>query len=188
MSTVDLIDDSTIVPIRNIVDFETGYILTSSGRSRRLMPNVTMRVTAGELRELFWQPGGAFLLQNFIHVGNKQLAQEFGVPADAIEYDWTNEDIVNCLTKDDLDVLFDALDFAPAGIIESLKDKAVELEITDLAKIKAISEKTGIDISAAIKNKHAYDNDNADVEDKKPKTRRTQSKTTTRKRRVSHSE
>ena len=50
METVDIIADDVIVPIRNIVDFETGYILTSSGRARRLMPNVVMRVTAGELR------------------------------------------------------------------------------------------------------------------------------------------
>ena len=186
METVDIIADDVIVPIRNIVDFETGYILTSSGRARRLMPNVVMRVTAGELRELFWQPGGAFLLQNFIHVGNKELAAEFGVPADAIEYDWTEKDIVKCLTVDNLDVLLDALDFAPAGIVETLKDKAIELEITDLTKIKAISDKTGIDINAAIKNKHAYEeNDKANVEEK-PKTRRAKSTTTTttRKRRT----
>lgn len=186
METVDIIADDVIVPIRNIVDFETGYILTSSGRARRLMPNVVMRVTAGELRELFWQPGGTFLLQNFIHVGNKELAAEFGVPADAIEYDWTEKDIVKCLTVDDLDVLLDALDFAPAGIIETLKDKAIELEITDLTKIKAISDKTGIDINAAIKNKHAYEEINNDNAEEKPKTRRAKSTaaTTTRKRRT----
>ena len=189
METVDIIADDVIVPIRNIVDFETGYILTSSGRARRLMPNVIMRVTAGELRELFWQPGGAFLLQNFIHVGNKELAAEFGVPADAIEYDWTEKDIVKCLTVDNLDVLLDALDFAPAGIVETLKDKAIELEITDLTKIKAISDKTGIDINAAIKNKHAYEETNNTNAEEKPKTRRAKSTAaaTTRKRRTTTS-
>lgn len=183
MSTeVELVADDTIVPIRNIVNCETGYILTSSGHSRRLMPGVVMRVTAGELRELYYQPGGSILLQNYIHVGNSDLCKEFGVPEDMIEYNWTAEDIKKALTEDPIEVLLDALDFAPQGVIEAIKDDAVSLEINDKAKIDAISKKTGIDIDAAIKNKHAYDeNGDTDVTEK-PKQRRTAS-TTTRKRR-----
>lgn len=183
MSTeVELVADDTIVPIRNIVNCETGYILTSSGHSRRLMPGVVMRVPASELRELFYQPGGSILLQNYIHVGNADLCKEFGVPEDMIEYNWTAEDIKKALTEDPIEVLLDALDFAPQGVIEAIKDDAVSLEINDKAKIDAISKKTGIDIDAAIKNKHAYDeNGDTDVTEK-PKQRRTTS-TTTRKRR-----
>lgn len=183
---VELISDDTLVPIRNIVNCETGYILSSSGRARRLIPGVTMRVSAGELRELFFQPGGSILLQNYINVGNKSLAAEFGVPYDAIEYNWTEADVNKCLLEDEIDVLLDALDFAPQGIVETLKDKAIELEINDRAKIKAIAEKTGVDIDAAIKNKHAYDNSDTNVADK-PRQRRVQKtteKTTTRKRRT----
>lgn len=57
---VELISDDTLVPIRNIVNCETGYILSSSGRARRLIPGVTMRVSAGELRELFSSPVALF--------------------------------------------------------------------------------------------------------------------------------
>lgn len=180
---VELISDDTLVPIRNIVNCETGYILSSSGRARRLIPGVTMRVSAGELRELFFQPGGSILLQNYINVGNKSLAAEFGVPCDAIEYNWTESDVNKCLLKDDINVLLDALDFAPQGIVETLKDKAIELEINDRAKIKAIAEKTGVDIDAAIKNKHAYDNSDTNVADK-PRQRRVQKTAEPRKRRV----
>lgn len=77
----------------------------------------------------------------------------------------------------------DALDFAPQGIVETLKDKAIELEINDRAKIKAIAEKTGVDIDAAIKNKHAYDNSDTNVADK-PRQRRVQKAAEPRKRRV----
>ncbi len=186
MSTeVELVADDTIVPIRNIVNCETGYILTSSGHSRRLMPGVVMHVTAGELRELFYQPGGSILLQNYIHVGNADLCKEFGVPEDMIEYNWTVSDIKKALLEDPIDVLLDALDFAPQGVIEAIKDDAVELEINDKAKIDAIAKKTGIDIDAAIKNKHAYDEKNGDTDvADKPKQRRSTS-TTTRKRRTS---
>lgn len=180
---VELISDDTLVPIRSIVNCQTGYILPSSGRSRRLMPDVTMRVTAGELRELFFSPGGSILLQNYINVGNKSLAAEFGVPYDAIEYDWTEADVKKCLLKDDIDVLLDALDFAPQGIIETLKDAAIKLEINDRAKIKAISDKTGVDIDAAIKNNHAYDNGDTNVADK-PRQRRVRQDAEPRKRRV----
>ena len=61
-----------------------------------------MRVSAGELRELFFQPGGSILLQNYINVGNKSLAAEFGVPCDAIEYNWTEADVNKCLLEDDI--------------------------------------------------------------------------------------
>lgn len=180
---VELISDDTLVPIRSIVNCQTGYILPSSGRSRRLMPDVTMRVTAGELRELFFSPGGSILLQNYINVGNKSLAAEFGVPYDAIEYDWTEADVKKCLLEDNIDVLLDALDFAPQGIIETLKDDAIKLEINDRAKIKAIADKTGVDIDAAIKNNHAYDNSDTNVADK-PRQRRVQKDAEPRKRRV----
>lgn len=180
---IELISDDTLVPIRSIVNCQTGYILPSSGRSRRLMPDVTMRVTAGELRELFFSPGGSILLQNYINVGNKSLAAEFGVPYDAIEYNWTEADVKKCLTEDEIDVLLDALDFAPQGIIETLKDDAIKLEINDRAKIKAIADKTGVDIDAAIKNNHAYDNSDTNVADK-PRQRRVQKDAEPRKRRV----
>ena len=180
---VELISDDTLVPIRSIVNCQTGYILPSSGRSRRLMPDVTMRVTAGELRELFFSPGGSILLQNYINVGNKSLAAEFGVRFDAIDYDWTEADVKQCLTVDEIDDLLVALDFAPQGIIETLKDDAIKLEINDRAKIKAIADKTGVDIDAAIKNNHAYDNSDTNVADK-PRQRRVQKDAEPRKRRV----
>lgn len=181
---VELISDDTLVPIRNIVNCETGYILSSSGRSRRLIPGVTMRVSAGELRELFFQPGGSILLQNYINVGDKSLAAEFGVPCDALEYDWTEADVKKCLLTDEIDVLLDALDFAPQGIIETIKDDAIKLEINDRAKIKAIAEKTGVDIDAAIKNKHAYDSNSDTNVAEQPRQRRVQKTAEPRKRRV----
>lgn len=185
-NTVELVSDDTIVPIRNIVNCETGYILTSSGHARRLMPGVVMKVTAGELRELYYQPGGSILLQNYIHVGNADLCREFGVPEDMIEYNWTAADVKKALIDDPIEVLLDALDFAPQGVIEAIKDGAVEYEINDKSKIDAIAKKTGIDIDAAIKNKHAYDAANGDTNvTEKPKQRRTSS-TTTRKRRATN--
>lgn len=184
---VELISDDTLVPIRTIGIHDTGYILSSSGRSRRLTPGYAIRVPAKEIRELFFSPGGAVLIQNFIHVGNKDLAMECGVSEDSYdhEYSWEEKDIEECLNHEDINVLLDALDFAPYGVIEWLKDKAIELEISDNTKIQAISKKTGVDIAAAIKNKHAWDNKtDSDSNVSAPRGRRTESTTTTRNRRV----
>ena len=60
---------------------------------------------------------------------------------------------------------------------------AIKLEINDRAKIKAIADKTGVDIDAAIKNNHAYDNSDTNVADK-PRQRRVQKDAEPRKRRV----
>ena len=183
---VELISDDTLVPIRCLGDTDTGYILSTSGRSRRLVQGVTMKVKASELRELYFQPGGAVLIQNYIHVGNKQLALELGVPEDSYdhEYSWTAADVAKCLTEYNIDVLLDALDYAPYGIVDFLKDKAIELEIPDNSKIQAITKKTGVDIAAAIRNKHAYDNPDSDSNVSAPSGRRAEKATVTRTRRV----
>ena len=85
---------------------------------------------------------------------NKNLAREFGVSDETVEYNWTEQDVINALTTEPIDVLLDALDFGPEGIVQQLQTKAVELEIPDMDKREAIMKKTGFDISKMIKNKH----------------------------------
>lgn len=175
---VTLVSDDTVVPVKNMMNHRVAYVL-DSGVRRRFAPYATFNITAGELRQLSYQPGGTELLTNYLHVGNKNLAREFGVSDNTIEYDWTEQDIVNALTTDDIDVLLDALDFAPDGIKESIVEKAVELEIPDINRRKAIKDATGSDITKMIEVKHAYDSAEEDdtKQAKTAATRRTSSKT-----------
>lgn len=184
--TINIVEDDELITVENMTNVQVGYILPTSNVTRRFIPKVKMRIAASELRELSYQSGGLDLLQNYLRVNNEELAAEFGVSADSFEneYNWTEADVDNCLLNAELDVLLDALDFAPEGIVEALKNRAVELEISDNQKLKAIGEKTNSDLSVIIKNKHAYDNVSASdgTSEKKTTTRRTAKKTTTTRR------
>lgn len=180
-----IVKDTDMIKVENLSDLQCGYVLISNGATRRFGPHVHRDIPAGELRELYLQHGGPYLLQNYLRVYNKELAEEFGVSDDAYdhEYSWTTRDVDNCLNNDDIDVLLDALDFAPQGIIDSLKERAVELEIPDKRKLEAIGKKTNSNLEAMIRNKHAYDTDD-DAKDDTPKRRRKSDDVPMRRRRA----
>lgn len=186
-TVVDLIDDSEIVPVKNMMRHEVGYTLTS-GIARHFAPRMTIRVKAGELRDLSYESGGLDFLRNYVCVGNSNLAEEFGISNDLIEYTWGEKEVVEALTTADIDVLLDALDFAPDGILEELRDKAVELEIADGNRIAAINKRMGVDINNMIKNKHAYDKAGAKTEEAPKQRRSSTAKKTTNRRRAASKE
>lgn len=177
-----VVDDETMVIIRNLTDMPVAYHVPSLGDLRReLPPRASIRVRAGELRQLNYERGGSLLLHDYINVGNVELAREFGVSDDTVEYNWTIEDVDKALTTDDLDVLRDAMDFAPEGIKQTIADRAVELKIPDSNRRNIISSATGLDIDSMIKNKEIID---ADKVEKKTTAKRRVSSTTTKQRRV----
>lgn len=177
-----VVDDETMVIIRNLTDMPVAYHVPSLGDLRReLPPRASIRVKAGELRQLNYERGGSLLLHDYINVGNVELAREFGVSDDTVEYNWTIEDVDKALTTDDLDVLRDAMDFAPEGIKQTIADRAVELKIPDSNRRNIISSATGLDIDSMIKNKEIID---ADKVEKKTTAKRRVPSTTTKQRRV----
>lgn len=192
MSKVDTtaVKDDDIVEITNLLDCTCGYIVELTGVRRSLPAHASFKVKASELRELNYQLGGQEILKNYIRVDNAALAKEFGVDVDNTpEYSWGRKEVENCLVNEDIDVLLDALDFAPAGIKQLIADMAVELEISDVNKRQAISKAMGIDVDSMIQNKHAFDS--AEDEDEKPKTTRrrtTKAATSTKTRRVKKTE
>ena len=174
MSTI--VNDDEYVEITNLVGHRVAYKLPN-GQFRRLAPYATMRVKVEELHQAAYERGNLVIFQDFIRVNNLDLAMEFGIDSEeTIEYNWTQNDIKACLKNDDINVLLDALDFAPEGIKQQLVDYAVELEIPDERKRKAINDKMGVDITAMITNKHAYDNDTQSNDVEKPRRRTTAKK------------
>ena len=51
-----------------------------------------------------------------------------------------------------MEQLEDALDFAPLGVIELIKEKAVSLKLSDINKRDAIAKKTEFNVTKAINN------------------------------------
>ncbi len=169
---VNLVPDDTMVKLVNMMDSPTGYKLMN-GTFRRFAPRGTMSVTAGEVREVSNMPGTITLFQNYLRIDNKDLATELGVSDDSFEheYSWGRDEIVGALTTEPIEVLLDALDYAPDAIKESLVDIAVELEIPDVNRRNAIKEATGKDVTKMIEIKNAY-KDEPQKEDNKPTERR----------------
>ncbi len=144
------VSDNTAVSVRNLVDHKVVYRIPEDNVRREFQGFEVKKIKAGELRKLNYQYGGHVLLNQYLNVGNPELAEEFGVSSDIIEYNWTEQDVDDVLLRKDIDVLLDALDFAPQGIVELIKDRAVALRINDLAKRKAIADKLGFDINNTI--------------------------------------
>lgn len=181
MTAIDttIVEDTDIVNVRNLMN-HTVFYTTSSGVSRTFAPYMTLKVTAGELRELHYTSGGEVLLKNYICVENEELAKEFGVSEDVFEheYKWTRKDMERVLLEDDTAVLEDAFDFAPQGVKDELIACAIELELPSVPKRDVIKTKTGVDVSVKIENKHLIEAD-LPKEPKKPKKRRAAKKSST---------
>ena len=160
------------VEVRNLVNHMVVYKIDDTHHRVSFNPFEVKKIAVEELRQLNYQYGGKVLLQNYLCVLDKELRKEFEISPDIIEYDWTLEDVDAALTTAPLDVLLDALDFAPLGIKDLLVDRAVELKIPDTSRRKAIHEATGIDVNNMIELKEQVEALNPTEESELPHTRR----------------
>ena len=144
--------DTTLVPVRNLVDHKVVYVIPELNRRVVFEPFQEKKIPAGELRALNYTTGGEILIHNYISVKSNDLREEFNIPSDMVEYDWTIEDIRRVLTNLETPVeeLEDALDFGPDGIRELLVDCAVKWKIPDANRRKIISKMTGVNIDKMI--------------------------------------
>lgn len=83
-----MVEDKTIVRVRNLTDHSVGYI-SFENRRRNLAPQQYANVTAEELRQLAFTTGGAYLIKNSLSISNKELALELGVDPEIIDYEYT---------------------------------------------------------------------------------------------------
>ena len=64
----------------------------------------------------------------------------------------SERDIAALIQAGSLDAFLDALDFAPIGVIDLIKKLSIEIPLVDIQKRKALKEKTGFDVEAALKH------------------------------------
>lgn len=146
------LNDTTLVPVRNLVDHKVVYVIPELNRRVVFEPFQEKKIPAGELRALNYTTGGEILIHNYISVKSNDLREEFNIPKDMVEYDWTIEDIRRVLTdlESPIEELEDALDFGPDGIRELLVDCAVKWKIPDANRRKVISKMTGVNVDKMI--------------------------------------
>lgn len=105
-------------------------------------------MTKEQIKELYSKPGGKRFFENLI-IHDKDLCKEL-LGEQEPEYYYTQADIDKLLLQGSLEELEDAIDFSPAGGVDLIVRRAVELKIPDHNKRLAIEKMTGYNINGAI--------------------------------------
>lgn len=118
----------------------------------------TKKISEDELHNLSVRPGGINILAHYLLIRERKGIEEVGLQPEP-EYFMTEKEIKNLLETGSLDQFLDCLDFAPQGVIEIIKDMSVKLPLNDVAKRKALFDKTGFNVDNAIANEEAMKTD-----------------------------
>ena len=137
--------------VKNRGAAHVSYSIPEIGVKRVFAPGETKTITYEELEKLTFQPGGMTLLTNFLQLQDVEALNSIGAKVEP-EYHMSEKDVINLLMAGSLDAFLDALDFAPVAIIDLIKKMAVSLPLMDMNKRKALKEKTGFDVEAALKH------------------------------------
>lgn len=139
----------TLVDVTNRNNGFTGYSIPDLGVKRLFNLKETKKIPLNELEALSFVPGGDFILKNYLIVNDKSALEFLNIVTEP-EYFYSEKEITHLLELGSLDQLEDCLNFAPAGVIELLKDIAIKIELPDMRKRKMIADKTGFDVNSAI--------------------------------------
>ena len=154
-----------LVKVQNRDNGSVGYTIPDlNNLHRTYQPNETKNITMDELRKLSYVPGGMEILKNYLVILDEEAREEILSDVEP-EYYLTKDGVKQLLLEGSLDALLDCLDFAPSGVVDLVKDVAVEIELNDVKKRDAILNKTGFNVTNAINfNKETTD----EVEKVKP--------------------
>lgn len=153
----------TIFNVLNRSGSTVVYSIPEDGIRRQFVPGETKRIKFEELEKLSYQTGGAELIGGYLLVSDAEALEELNVPTEE-EYYMTRDEIIDLLKFGSLDKFLDCLDFAPVGVLQLVKDLAVELPLNDVEKRKALKEKTGFDVDKAVANVMAEKADDNRIE------------------------
>lgn len=81
------LNDTTLVPVRNLVDHKVVYVIPELNRRVVFESFQEKKVPAGELRALNYTTGGEILIHQYLCVKSNDLREEFNIPKDMVEYD-----------------------------------------------------------------------------------------------------
>lgn len=174
-------DKNTIVKVTNRNTSRVGYKIPELGVRRQFAPKETKELTFGEIEALSFIKGGLPLLKEYLIIRDEKALDLLGLSVEP-EYFYSEEDIIKLLTTGSLDELLDCLDFAPEGVLDSVKKLSVSLPLNDVAKRDAILKKLNFNVTRAIEiqnTKYDGETESTDEEQKKPVRRATKTETET---------
>ena len=130
---------------------QTTYVIPELHIRRTFQRGAEQEVPFKELQYLKYQAGGEEMLRNILMIEDEEALEKLVGDVEP-EYHYTESDVENLLLNGSLEQLEDALDFAPLGVIELIKEKAVSLKLSDINKRDAIAKKTEFNVTNAINN------------------------------------
>ncbi len=145
-------DTNKKVKVRNRSNSIVIYRVPDLGVRREFAPGETKMLPAAELIALAQKSGGLSILRDELFIEDAETVNETTSHVEP-EYYLDDKGVIDLLKNGSVDALLDCLDFAPGGVIDLVQKYALELPVTDTRKISAIKEKTGFDISLALKHK-----------------------------------
>ena len=165
-------DSNKVFNVKNRSSGVVWYNIPEEKIRREFAPGETKKISFYELEKLSYQPGGTKIIEEFLLIYNDEAIEELNLRTE-LEYHMTESDVVKLIKEGSLDEWLDALDFAPAGVMDLIKQLSVTIPLNDYNKRTALKQKTGFDIDLAIRNWQAEkDAEKAPAE--KPAQRRVQ--------------
>ena len=167
-------DKKQIIRVKNLTANHVYYNIPEDNIHRKFGPFEEKQLTYEEIQKLYYQNGGDVLIKDYLQIKNKEVALEFGVEEESFEneYSWDREKVDKVLTEEHIDVLHDALDFAPEGIVDLIISEAIRLRIVDINKRNLIQECTGKNINNMIQNQIDLEKELGEEKKEEPKRRR----------------
>ena len=138
------------------------YRIPEKNIRREFMPGEAKKISHEELTDLSFQSGGRELMANYLQIQNVEVREDLNIHTE-LEYEYSEEDIVNLIKSGSLDAFLDCLDYAPVGVIDLIKSFAISIPMTDMSKAEALKEKTGFDVVKALANVAAEKAEEAEV-------------------------
>ena len=144
-------DSNTTYLVTNRSASTVVYSIPEDGIRRSFAPGETKKIRHGELEKLSYREGGKVIMAEYLLIRSEEAIADLGVPTEP-EYFMTEEQVIDLMKNGSMDAWLDCLDFAPQGILEMIKSLSVSVPLGDYNKRRALQEKTGFDVDAAIKH------------------------------------
>ena len=138
------------------------YKIPEDGIRREFAPGEVKNIPYSELVKLTYQAGGKEIMSDFLQLDDEELIYDFNIKAEP-EYYMSEAQVAELIKSGSYDAFLDCLDYAPIGVIDLIKRLAVSLPMNDMAKVKALKEKTGFDLEAALANIRAEQEDEGEI-------------------------
>ena len=165
-----MLNNTDKVRVENRANAIVCYRVPETKIIRRFVPREVKEIEMGELRQAIQIPGTYRLIESNLIIHNKEAVDEL-LPNAEPEYFYNKDDIDFLLERGTLDQLMDALDFAPDGVKDLIKERAVKNELNDMRKREAILAATNFNVTKAIEIQRQANEGNT-VADNEVKTRR----------------